>query len=150
MICKNLRQQKNWSQEQLALASGLSLRTIQRIESGRKASIESLKSIAAALDVDIETLQQDITIIDKASETWRAVPRWVRIIFWGSNKIQFKRRDACALEMMCLIISVLMLSASFIISGSDSSGLQSCSLIALASAYFMSLKIRLGDKYSVW
>lgn len=150
MICKSLRQQKNWSQEQLALASGLSLRTIQRIESGRKASIESLKSIAAALDVDIETLQQDITIIDKSSETWRQTPNWVRVIFWGSNKVQFKRRDASTLEILCLLISAAMLTASFIISGDNSTGLKHCSLIALACAYFMSLKIRLGDKYSVW
>ncbi|MDH5433180.1 MAG: helix-turn-helix domain-containing protein, partial [Gammaproteobacteria bacterium] len=37
MIVKRLRDKKNWSQEQLAIMTGLSTRTIQRIESGNKA-----------------------------------------------------------------------------------------------------------------
>ena len=36
MIVKRLREKRNWSQEQLATLSGLSTRTIQRIESGNK------------------------------------------------------------------------------------------------------------------
>ncbi|WP_205964686.1 helix-turn-helix domain-containing protein [Paraglaciecola marina] len=47
------------SQEQLAQISGLNVRTIQRIESGNNASLEWLKCIAAALEVDISTLNQE-------------------------------------------------------------------------------------------
>jgi len=36
MVMKELRKDRNWSQEQLAELSGLSLRTIQRIESGNR------------------------------------------------------------------------------------------------------------------
>ncbi|HGP6770839.1 TPA: helix-turn-helix domain-containing protein, partial [Vibrio cholerae O1] len=50
-MIKKLRERKNWSQEQLATMSGLSVRTIQRIESGNKASIESLKSLASVFEV---------------------------------------------------------------------------------------------------
>lgn len=49
---KTLRLSKNWSQEQLSEISGLSLRTIQRIENGSNISIESLKVLAMALGVD--------------------------------------------------------------------------------------------------
>jgi transcriptional regulator with XRE-family HTH domain len=39
MIVKNLRDQHKWSQEQLAELCGLNVRTIQRVESGSKASL---------------------------------------------------------------------------------------------------------------
>lgn len=64
-MIKKLRQRKNWSQEQLATMSGLSVRTIQRIESGNKASIESLKSLASVFEIDISKLTEEITVIDK-------------------------------------------------------------------------------------
>ena len=41
---KKLRLERHWSQEQLAEMSGLSTRTIQRIESGQNADFETLKS----------------------------------------------------------------------------------------------------------
>lgn len=50
---------KAWSQEQLAEMSGLSVRTIQRIERGQKASFESLKSLAAVFDVHINELRSE-------------------------------------------------------------------------------------------
>ncbi|MEC8232394.1 MAG: DUF4019 domain-containing protein [Pseudomonadota bacterium] len=45
-----LRNAKAWSQQHLADVSGLSLRTIQRIEKNQSASQESVKAIAAAFD----------------------------------------------------------------------------------------------------
>lgn len=81
MIIKKLRESKSWSQEQLAIMSGLSTRTIQRIESGNKASIELLKSIAAVFEVDVLTLTKEITVIDKESSEWKAEPLWLRYQF---------------------------------------------------------------------
>ena len=52
----NGRRQKSWSQEELAIASGLNLRTIQRIESEASASLQSKKALASALDLDIHDL----------------------------------------------------------------------------------------------
>ena len=59
MIIKKLRLQRGWSQEQLAQLSGISTRTIQRMEQGQKASVESLKSLAAVFDVNFDELQQE-------------------------------------------------------------------------------------------
>lgn len=53
---KKLRLEKNWSQEQLSEKSGLSLRTIQRIESGSNVSMESIRVLAAAFEVDPKDL----------------------------------------------------------------------------------------------
>ena len=58
MLVQKLRLQKGWSQQQLADLSGLSVRTIQRIEQGQGASVESLKSLAAVFEIDFSTLQE--------------------------------------------------------------------------------------------
>ena len=50
------RKQKSWSQEELATASGLNLRTIQRIEREASASLQSMKALASALDLDVQDL----------------------------------------------------------------------------------------------
>jgi transcriptional regulator with XRE-family HTH domain len=53
------RKQKSWSQEELAIASGLNLRTIQRIESEASASLQSKKALASALDLDVQDLDHE-------------------------------------------------------------------------------------------
>lgn len=53
--CAGLRQARAahlWTQEDFAAASGLSTRTIQRIEARGRCSKDSLKALAAALDID--------------------------------------------------------------------------------------------------
>ena len=50
---KKMRLERHWSQEQLALMSGLSIRTIQRIENGENAGLESLKSLASVFEINI-------------------------------------------------------------------------------------------------
>jgi transcriptional regulator with XRE-family HTH domain len=51
-----LREQKSWSQEHLANASGLSVRTVQRVEMDNVASPETRLALAAALDVPVAVL----------------------------------------------------------------------------------------------
>ena len=58
MLIQKLRLQRGWSQEQLAELSGLSVRTIQRLERGQAASIESLKALGAVFEVDFSTLKE--------------------------------------------------------------------------------------------
>lgn len=52
-LIKTLRHERAWSQEQLAAISGLSLRTIQRIENDGSCSLESIKALAATFEIDI-------------------------------------------------------------------------------------------------
>lgn len=59
MIIKKLRLQRGWSQDQLSQLSGLSVRTIQRIESGQKAGLESLKALAAVFETTVSNLQEE-------------------------------------------------------------------------------------------
>ena len=53
---KKLRSEKGWSQEVLAKATGLSARTIQRIESDGKASAESTLALASVFDLSPQSL----------------------------------------------------------------------------------------------
>lgn len=53
---KILREQKNLTQTELAEKSGLSLRTIQRIESGQSLKGFTLKAIAQTLEIEPENL----------------------------------------------------------------------------------------------
>lgn len=103
MIVKRLREKRNWSQEQLATFSGLSTRTIQRIESGNKASLESLKALASVFEIEISTLQEEIIVIDKTSTEWNKEPIWVRFAFWGVKA----RKQIIMLEMMVLVLGVV-------------------------------------------
>ncbi len=50
---KKMRLERHWSQDQLAEMSGLSIRTIQRIENGENAGLESLKALAAVFEINI-------------------------------------------------------------------------------------------------
>jgi transcriptional regulator with XRE-family HTH domain len=56
-MIKKIRISKGWSQEQLAEFSGLSVRTIQRLERGYSSGLESLKCIAAVFQVNVSELK---------------------------------------------------------------------------------------------
>jgi transcriptional regulator with XRE-family HTH domain len=100
MIVRRLRDKRNWSQEQLATVSGLSLRTIQRVEAGNNASMETLKSFASVFDVEISTLTEEITVIDKNSASWKSEP-WIVRFFLLEVK---KRTHMVYLEYGLLLI----------------------------------------------
>jgi len=53
---KQLREARAWSQEQLAAHSGLSLRTIQRVEAEGRASKDTQQALAAVFEIDVATL----------------------------------------------------------------------------------------------
>jgi transcriptional regulator with XRE-family HTH domain len=86
VIVKKLRQKNNWSQEQLAILCGVSLRTIQRVEAGNQASLETLKSLASVFEIEISKLTEEIIVIDKQSDEWKAEPLLLRIASVGLKK----------------------------------------------------------------
>lgn len=59
MTIRELRLNKGWTQEDLARHSGLSARTIQRVESGKSIGSESMKCLAAVFDISINSLKQE-------------------------------------------------------------------------------------------
>jgi transcriptional regulator with XRE-family HTH domain len=51
-LIQALRKQRSWSQDDLAAAAGLNLRTVQRIERSGDASLQSRRAIAAAFGIE--------------------------------------------------------------------------------------------------
>jgi transcriptional regulator with XRE-family HTH domain len=49
-----LRKKCSWSQDELATAAGLNLRTIQRVENSATASLQTMKAIASALEAELD------------------------------------------------------------------------------------------------
>ena len=59
------RQSRAWSQQHLAVVCGVSLRTIQRVENNGSGSLETIKSIAAGLELTVSELsagEQPVTV----------------------------------------------------------------------------------------
>jgi HTH-type transcriptional regulator, competence development regulator len=55
-LIRSRRLGRAWSQEQLAELSGLSVRTVQRIENGDQPSLETLSSLASVFEVSVADL----------------------------------------------------------------------------------------------
>ena len=53
----DMRNRQGWSQEDLAAAAGISTRTVQRLESEGKGSLESAKAVAAAFNVSLDKVK---------------------------------------------------------------------------------------------
>ena len=58
-VIRRLRTERGWSQEQLATASGLGLRTIQRVEAEGKAARETRVCLAATFNLPITDLLEE-------------------------------------------------------------------------------------------
>lgn len=63
-VCiRMFREMRQWSQEQLAEISGLNVRTIQRVEQGLSASLDTRRALASAFEFeDIDALNKPFTI----------------------------------------------------------------------------------------
>ncbi|MBS0166266.1 MAG: helix-turn-helix transcriptional regulator [Nitrospira sp.] len=62
IIGKNIRQhreERHWTQEELAIVAGIDVRTIQRAENGQNLARETLKAIANAFEITIDQLSKD-------------------------------------------------------------------------------------------
>lgn len=146
MILKQLRLSRHLSQEQLAQMSGLNVRTIQRIESGHNASIESLKCLASVLEVDISTLSQENFVADKSLSSWKTLPFWLKTWFaLGTLKLQPARKLIVRLEVWLHVCGYPLCVFGFVSEPALAGG-----IILLAHAYVITLLKWQGDKYAVW
>lgn len=68
------RQRRAWSQDHLASAAGLGLRTIQRLETSGVASNETIKSLAAVFGCSVQDLRVADVVSRPVSPMRRALP----------------------------------------------------------------------------
>ncbi len=146
MILKQLRISRHLSQEQLAQMSGLNIRTIQRIESGHNASVESLKCLAAVLEVDIPTLNGEKFVVDKKSDQWQHLPLWLKCWFFlNFFSLRVRKNSASRIVVISHITGFAFCLLGLVNEASLHGG-----LIMLANAYLFSFLIWQGDRYGIW
>ncbi len=56
---RRMREERHWTQQHLADAADIQLRTVQRVEKGEGANAETLQALAAVFDTSIDQLQVD-------------------------------------------------------------------------------------------
>lgn len=71
---KRLRNERAWTQTQLAKVAGKDARTIQRVEAGHHASHDTLLGLAVALDVDVKEILLAEPPSEPTSEVTEGVP----------------------------------------------------------------------------
>jgi transcriptional regulator with XRE-family HTH domain len=153
MNLRFLREQKFLSQERLAEMSGLSLRTIQRLEAGHRVSYGSLRALAVTLEINVDSLERELYAMNRSMEDFVEIPKWVRLLdgkrwFGGSG---LSRRDVQVIEALCLACAVIVVAMSLMVaSNATASVLRACGFVAVGCAYLVSLNIRLGDTYKLW
>ena len=154
MFIRLLRQRKCLSQEQLAELSGLSLRTIQRAEGGHRVGYASMRALAAAFDIDVDTLELEMYAVNGNARNYRELPLWIRLIFgrgWFSNS----RRELLITEFILLSLSGLLcfqwVAGLQLPIMHDSNGIFPVGAVFLCfAAYLTAVCIRIGDRYAVW
>lgn len=146
MILKQIRISRHLSQEQLAEMSGLSVRTIQRIESGRNASLESLKCLASALEIEVSTLNQEMSDMARESNNWQSLPLWLKCWFaFNFLSVRTTRNLATRIQVISHASGF-----AFCVLGLFSEAALVGGLIMLANAYLFHLLTWQGDKYGIW
>lgn len=88
-----LRNERCWSQEELATAAGLNLRTVQRIEREGAVSLQSKKALASVFEIDANALDytepqtryEYKTVVVENDVSWKSV--------WNRKKAQNYKLD---------------------------------------------------------
>ena len=152
MSFKSMREARLLSQEKVAEVSGLSLRTVQRLEAGHRVSYASLRSLAAAFEMDVDLLERELYAAKSSTDDFVEVPRWVRTLnAWPFDGPRLSRREVRLVEIFCVLAALLVFAASFLVSSEvRASVVRTGAGIALLAAYSASLFARMLDAHNLW
>ena len=82
-LIKLMREERGWSQEQLATISGISERTVHRVEKDGKCSLESKMALASAFEVspmDIEDSVHPDAVFEQNRIEWSSVTGYIILL----------------------------------------------------------------------
>ncbi|THB64910.1 MAG: helix-turn-helix domain-containing protein [Gammaproteobacteria bacterium] len=98
MLIRKLRLEQGWSQEHLAEISGLSVRTIQRVERGQTASMETVKALASVFQIEYSEISGELQMsnaniieVDNPPQPKESNPE-------NTNRISIEKDEAEALR----------------------------------------------------
>lgn len=113
-IVKKAREERAWPQWQLAKAAGVTLRTIQRLERDGAASLETLKGVAGAFDIDVKQLNPTSRIQERANPQAKVylLPRLTSgkdfaSIILGADQFQVEHDETDDKRAQSAMISIL-------------------------------------------
>ena len=152
MSFRSWRERKLLSQERVAEMSGLSLRTVQRLDAGHRVSYASLRALATAFEIDVDQLERELYAVKKSTDEFVEIPRWVRLMsgahwFGGPG---LSRKNVLFLEAFCMACTVLALAVAFFGPDHGKLVLTRIALLPLAGCYLTALTIRMIDRYKLW
>jgi transcriptional regulator with XRE-family HTH domain len=150
---RHLRERKQLSQEKLAEASGLSLRTVQRAEAGHRVSYASLRALAATFAMDVDQLERELYAMQPSTDEFVEIPRWVRL--WTNahwyNAPPANRRRTLIAEAFCIALGVVLLGLSFVVTADFMvTFLRVGAAFQFVAGYLVSVTVRIMDTYRLW
>lgn len=153
MSFRSWRERKLLSQERVAEMSGLSLRTVQRLEAGHRVSYASLRALAAAFEIDVDLLERELYAMNKPTDDFVEIPRWVRLtndrLWFGGPRLS--RRDVHLIEALCIGCAILVFAASFLVASDMTANVvRAGAVVTLVAGYLVSAFIRIHDRYKLW
>ena len=152
MSFRSWRERMRLSQERVAQMSGLSLRTVQRLEAGHRVSYASLRALAATFEIDIDLLERELYAVSNSTDDFVEIPRWLRLLdgrrWFGGRGLS--RRDVVVIEAFCVMCAVIALAASFLAKENTRVFEARVSAIELLCCYLTAGSIRIADRYKLW
>ena len=153
MSFRSWRERKLLSQERVSEMSGLSLRTVQRLEAGHRVSYASLRALAAAFQADVDALERELYAMDKPADDFVEMPRWARRLndgFW-SGGLRASRRQVRWLEALLIGTGILLFAASFVVADDRlQEAFRIVGFLELLLGYYVSAASRAIDAYKLW
>jgi len=149
---RSIREQKFLSQEKAAELSGLSLRTIQRLDAGHRVSYASLRALAASLEMDVDRLERELYAVKTSTADFVEIPRWVRVLnAWPFEGPRLQRREIHLVEAICIGAAALVFLVSFLLaSEATAHAVRAGAAVAFAAGYLASVFIRILDAHRLW
>ena len=90
------------SQERVAEISGLSLRTVQRLEARHRVSYASLRALAATFEIDVDLLERELYGVKDSIDT--SFGRVRRMLLWKSlvhGELLLRSTPSCSAWDFC-------------------------------------------------
>lgn len=153
MSFRTLRERKLLSQERVAEMSGLSLRTIQRLEAGHRVSYASLRALAATFEIDVDLLERELYAMNRPTDDFVEIPRWVRRLNDGLSygMPPPSRRQAHVYEALAIACGIVFLIASFFVPSDFAATMfRIVGAFSLVCGYGLSVTSRIVDTYKAW
>ena len=152
MSFRSWRERMLLSQERVADMSGLSLRTVQRLDAGHRVSYASLRALAAAFKTDADLLEREFYAVSNPIDEFVEIPRWVRLLsdrlWFGGPRLS--RRDILWIEALCIVCTFVTFAGSFLAPDHAKAAVRTSIIVTLLCCYLTAVTVRHLDKYKLW